>query len=947
MVRVAEADQPTAVAAGLDVKVGDQLITIQPGEPVVIGRDPSCRVRVPDPLVSRRHAELSYVDGGWVLRDLGSSNGTFQGGKQVQQVRVGAGAQVRLGGAGDDGLLVLLGTEAAPPPPPPPVPATEKVATQKAVPAQAAPEPGKPQTIKVGGSGEKDGLAEKPGTVKLGPGTSAPTEPPGERPATVKVAPGQAPTGAQQVVVAQHPATGRVATAHHVASGLIRIGRDDVNDIVLDELSVSRKHAEVRPADGGFEVVDLGSTNGTFHNGRQISRAALHDGDVISIGRHRFVFENQRLHEFVDTGPVSLVADDLMVRIGDAVLLDDISFALPAASLLAVIGPSGCGKSTLLRAMTGLRPATAGRVRYDGRDLYHDYAELRYRIGLVPQDDVLHRQLTVRRALRFAAALRFADDVPRRQRWARVDEVLDLLGLTARAKQRVDMLSGGQRKRTSVALELLTEPSLLYLDEPTSGLDPALDKEVMTELREIADSGRTVVVVTHSVLHLDICDRVLVLCQGGTMGYFGPPDGILEFFGAKDYAEVFTGITDDPKKWTRHYRGSDVYRRYVLDVMAEEPEPAAPSARPAAAVLSTAPAAPAAAAPAAPSQAPARSQAAAPSRAVAPSPSAAPSRAVAPSPSAAAPAVAPDKPPTKFATGKASVPGGKVGRAELGELPLRRRALHPAAPIRQFITLCARMFAVIGADRGYTLFLLGLPLALALITRTVPGHDGLAPPKTPFSLESQRLLVVLAVGAAFLGIATAIREIVNESTIYGRERAVGLSPTAYLASKVAVFLLIDTVQVVLFVYLSLLGRGKPATSLVVGQPLIEIMIPVALVAIASTSLGLLVSSLVKTTEQTTPVLVVAVMAQLVLSGGLFELDGQAVLEQVSWLSPTRWGFAAGASTVDLQPITGIKDHLWDHTVPSWWRAILFLVLQTIVLAAAARLALRRLEPGRG
>jgi hypothetical protein len=124
------------------------------------------------------------------------------------------------------------------------------------------------------------------------------------------------------------------------------------------------------------------------------------------------------------------------------------------------------------------------------------------------------------------------------------------------------------------------------------------------------------------------------------------------------------------------------------------------------------------------------------------------------------------------------------------------------------------------------------------------------------------------------------------------------------------------------------------------------MIPVALVAVASTSLGLLVSALVRTTEQTTPVLVVAVMGQLVLSGGLFELAGQAVLEQVSWLAPTRWGFAAGASTVNLQPLVGIKDHLWDHTVPSWWRAIILLIVQTVVLAAAARLALRRHEPGR-
>src|SRR5256714_9082876 len=163
-------------------------------------------------------------------------------------------------------------------------------------------------------------------------------------------------------------------------------------------------------------------------------------------------------------------------------------------------------------------------------------------------------------------------------------------------------------------------------------------------------------------------------------------------------------------------------------------------------------------------------------------------------------------------------PPPEEGRASLNA-PLRKRALHPAAPVRQFGTLCLRMLTIIGADRGYALFLVGLPLALALITRTVPGKDGLAPPKTPFSLESQRLLVVLVVGAAFLGIATAIREIVNESTIYRRERAVGLSPGAYLGSKMGGFALINTIQCVLFVYLSPPGPGQPAPALVLRSPL--------------------------------------------------------------------------------------------------------------------------------
>ena len=175
---------------------------------------------------------------------------------------------------------------------------------------------------------------------------------------------------------------------------------------------------------------------------------------------------------------------------------------------------------------------------------------------------------------------------------------------------------------------------------------------------------------------------------------------------------------------------------------------------------------------------------------------------------------------------------------------------------------------------------------------------------------------------------------------------VGLSPGAYLGSKMAVFALINTIQCVLFVYLSLVGRGKPARAVVLGSPLVEVMVAVSLVALACTALGLLVSALVKTTEQTTPVLVVAVMGQLVLSGGLFELTGQAVLEQISWLSPTRWGFAAGAGTVDLRTITRIDDPLWLHTAPSWWRAAGLLLLQAVVLAAAARLTLRRHEPGR-
>src|SRR5262245_11494851 len=362
----------------------------------------------------------------------------------------------------------------------------------------------------------------------------------------------------------------RTPVASFDSTGTIRIGRDDDNDIVLRDFWVSRKHAEVRQAGTEFQLVDLNSSNGLHHNGRRVQRkAALTPGDRFTVGRHEFLFDGMHLYQHDDEGPTSIIADALTVEVTGTVLLDDVSFALRHGTLLGVIGPSGCGKSTLLKAMTGFRQPSRGRLLYDAKDLYQHYSELRYRIGMVPQDDVLHRQLTVRRALRFAASLRFASDVPRRQRRERVSEVIELLGLTNRTKQRIDTLSGGQRKRTSVALELLTEPSLLALDEPTSGLDPALDKEVMRELRLLADRGRTVVVVTHSVLHLDLCDYVLVMCQGGRMGYFGPPDQLLDFFGSEDYADVFHKVTNDPQRWAQQFRNSEAYRRYI-GMQAEE-----------------------------------------------------------------------------------------------------------------------------------------------------------------------------------------------------------------------------------------------------------------------------------------------------------------------------------------------------------------------------------------
>ncbi|WP_031068520.1 ATP-binding cassette domain-containing protein [Streptomyces sp. NRRL WC-3742] len=417
----------------------------------------------------------------------------------------------------------------------------------------------------------------------VGPGTSLRFGDPATGPsATFAGLPRSDPDARTSLLAPQSSSTfRRPSSVLELPGRAVRIGRSPDNDLVLDDLVVSRHHAELRELpDGGHEIVDLNSHNGTYLNGRPVQRAPVGPADIVGIGHSALCLDDGRLVEYTDTGEISLDVQHLVVRVGPdhRVLLDDVSFPLAEKALLAVAGPSGAGKSTLLNALTGLRPADEGTVLYDGRDLYRDYAELRRRIGLVPQDDILHTQLTVRRALAYAAELRFPGDTARHEREARVDEVIGELGLSSRTDQVISSLSGGQRKRVSVALELLTKPSLLFLDEPTSGLDPGMERSVMHMLRGLADDGRTVVVVTHSVLSLNVCDRLLVLAPGGRTAYYGPPGEALGYFGFEEWPEAFEAFeNEEHAAWQQRFRASPQYGRYVA---AEAAPPVTPPVSP-------------------------------------------------------------------------------------------------------------------------------------------------------------------------------------------------------------------------------------------------------------------------------------------------------------------------------------------------------------------------------
>jgi ABC-type multidrug transport system ATPase subunit len=330
----------------------------------------------------------------------------------------------------------------------------------------------------------------------------------------------------------------------------VTIGRDGANTWLINDPRVSRFHAEiVLESSGTYQIRDLKSFNGTFVNGRAVTRQVLVAHDEVSIGGVTRVFNGSTLAVGVDVEEQGIEVRNLSISIGNTRILSHLDFTLPSKSLTAIIGPSGSGKSTLLKALTGRILPSEGSVMVSACDVVSDYSVLRQKIGLVPQADIIHTQLTVEEALRFGAQLRLPSDSTSQEIDQRVDEVIAQLALQERRQLRVSQLSGGQKKRVSIGLELLTKPEVLVLDEPTSGLDPGLDAHVMELLRQLADQGQTVVVVTHAVENLGVCDNLVVLATGGHLVHFGSPETVFASTGVSQWSDLFTQLS----KYEAHY----------------------------------------------------------------------------------------------------------------------------------------------------------------------------------------------------------------------------------------------------------------------------------------------------------------------------------------------------------------------------------------------------------
>jgi ABC-type multidrug transport system ATPase subunit len=358
------------------------------------------------------------------------------------------------------------------------------------------------------------------------------------------------------------------------------------SSIQLEAPTVSRLHATIYPDSKGGHILHDHSTNGTFINGKRLDkRSLLTRGDTIQIGPFNLLYTGDALELNNATHQIRLDAHHLLRKVKDKqgkekVILNDISLVLEPGQLVALVGGSGAGKSTLMKSLLGISPTNSGKVYLNGDDLRRNWGIYRSQIGYVPQDDIIHQELTVEEVLTHACRLRLPPDIDVQKT---VTKTLEQIKLSHVRHTFVHRLSGGQRKRVSIGVELLADPKLFFLDEPTSGLDPGLDKEMMNLLRELADQGRTVVLVTHATGNIETCDRLTFMGLGGNLCYFGPPQEALSFFEMpsedfKYFADIYIKLNEGKKEveinrvvdnWAQKYRRSPQYHSYIATSLTE------------------------------------------------------------------------------------------------------------------------------------------------------------------------------------------------------------------------------------------------------------------------------------------------------------------------------------------------------------------------------------------
>lgn len=651
---------------------------------------------------------------------------------------------------------------------------------------------------------------------------------------------------------------------------IVTIGRFPNNMVVLDNPQVSGYHARMEQLpDGGHRIVDLRSTNHVYVNSQRVRTRILKPGDEISIGAYQFTYTGDALVQAGEGYSIRIDALHLK-QYGKwrATLLNDISLDIPQHALVALVGSSGVGKTTLLNALSGIQPAYKGLVLYNGRDYYRNLASFNTQIGYVPQSDIIHKDLTVQHALYYTARMRLPRDFTRRQIKERINEVLDEVEMTHRRRMLVRRLSGGERKRISLALELLANPSVFFLDEPTSGLDPGLDLKMMELLRKLADKGHTIILVTHATTNISVCDFVCFLARGGRLAYYGPPNEALGYFGAQSYAEIYNALDptpdhkDSPKKAEERFKHSPYYARYVAEPLNQEMAEQENLEE-----LNV------------PVQQAKRGN---------------PWRQFRILTRRYLELLKNDVVNLAILLLQAPIIGlilyylastATFASTSVTTCPLRANPADATGPIVSIS--CQRVVGLLNSPQGTSFAAQQGMTKQQILQAAIAPNSG---------ADAQTLLFIMAFAAVLFGVINGVRAIVREVPIYRRERMVNLGIVPYMFSKIVVLGILSLIQSAILVYM--VNLKAPYQQGIFLPPFVEIYITMALTALAGLMIGLLLSALAPNTDRAMSLVPLILIPQVIFSGVVFKLNSP-ILQAVGALFAARWAIAGMGSTVGL------------------------------------------------
>lgn len=596
------------------------------------------------------------------------------------------------------------------------------------------------------------------------------------------------------------------------------IGSDSGCDISIDDPKMNPKAAEIHIEGATSYVLKfLGSVGEIMVNNEVIAGDShyLKDEDVFVIGTTKFSYSKGYIYYKQEKSGLSIELVNISKFVHQAMgkdkkILDDTSMLILPGDFVAIVGGSGSGKSTLMNCINGFDKPTTGKVLVNRRDLYENYDEMKYSIGYVPQQDIVHENLTLISMLRYVAKLRLPDNTSRAEREKRVAEVLRTVELTKHKNKLIRKLSGGQKKRASIAVELMSDPGLFFLDEPSSGLDPGTERTLMHTLKRMSDEGKTVIMITHNTNNIHLCDKLIFLGAGGYVAFCGNPADARSFFGIpkdQDLTDAYTMVEEDPKGWEEKFNASPYNKIQTIGELKTPP----------------------------------------------------------------------------------------MTSEQKKERKQKLKKENHKSFLHQFGVLSQRYMNLIWNDKTRLLFFLLQGPLIAYLFSFVTVENTF---KSYF--DAQSMLFCLSCAGIWVGLMNSIQEVCKERNIVRREYMSDVRLSSYICSKLAVQTFLAIVQCGLMLAVFVYTIGKPDKGVIFDNSTVEMMITLVLITVSASSLGLLVSSLVKNTDRAMVFAPIILIPQLLFSGILFKLEG--VTEVLSWACVSRWGMQAFSNTANLNGV---------------------------------------------